>query len=106
MEDGEVTGHTPIFGSMDSASRAANYLVALLQAEVVVTALATPSGEDSTEWVYSKAKGLAVELGAELVTAGVTEGLKNISNRERPGSTESAFLLGLRTASFWQKLGF
>ena len=83
-----ATGHNPIFGSMDSASRAANYLVGILQAEVVVTALATPSGEDSKEWVSSKAKGLSVELGAELVTAGVTNGLKNISNRERPGGRD------------------
>jgi hypothetical protein len=95
-----ATGHNPIFGSMDSASRAANYLVGILQAEVVLTALATPSGEDSTEWVSSKAKGLSVELGAELVTAGVTEGLKNITNRERPGSTESGFPSGHSSAAF------
>jgi PAP2 superfamily len=95
-----ATGHTPIFGSMDSASRAANYLLGILQAEVVLTALATPSGEDSQEWVYSKAKGLSVELGAELVTAGVTEGLKNISDRERPSGGDNSFPSGHSSAAF------
>ena len=95
-----ATGHSPIFGSMDSASRAANYLLGILQAEVVLTALATPSGEDSQEWVYSKAKGLSVELGAELVTMGVTEGLKNISNRERPGGSDNSFPSGHSSAAF------
>ena len=95
-----ATGRTPIFGSTDSASRAANYLLGLLQVEVLVTALATPSGEDSREWIYSKAKGLSVELGAELVTAGVTDGLKSISNRERPGSEENGFPSGHSSAAF------
>jgi PAP2 superfamily len=95
-----ATGHNPIFGSMDSASRSANYLVGILQAEVFVTALATPSGEDSKEWVYSKAKGLSVELGAELVTAGVTEGLKTITNRERPSGGDSSFPSGHSSAAF------
>jgi membrane-associated phospholipid phosphatase len=85
---------------MDSASRAANYLLGILQAEVVATALATPSGEDSKEWVTSKAKGLSVELGAELMTMGVTEGLKNVTDRERPGSTESGFPSGHSSAAF------
>ena len=95
-----AVGHNPIFGSTDSASRAANYLLGILQAEVLVTALATPSGEDSEEWVSSKAKGLSVELGAELVTMGVTEGLKNITDRERPGSTQSGFPSGHSSAAF------
>jgi membrane-associated phospholipid phosphatase len=95
-----ATGHTPIFGSMDSASRTANYLLGILQAEVVLTALATPSGEDSKEWVYSKAKGLSVELGAELVTAGVTDGLKSISDRERPSGGNNSFPSGHSSAAF------
>ena len=95
-----ATGRTPIFGSMDMASRAANYLFGILQTEVLVTALATPSGEDSKEWVYSKAKGLSVELGAELVTAGVTEGLKSVSNRERPSGGDNSFPSGHSSGAF------
>lgn len=92
--------HNPIFGSMDSASRSANYLVGILGAEVFLTALATPSGEDSTEWVSSKAKGLSVELGANLVTAGATSGLKDISNRNRPGGGGNSFPSGHSSAAF------
>jgi hypothetical protein len=95
-----ATGRNPIFGSMDSASRTANYLEAILVGEVLVTALATPSGEDSKEWVYSKAKGLSVELGAELVTAGVTSGLKDISNRERPSGGDNSFPSGHSSGAF------
>jgi hypothetical protein len=95
-----ATGRTPIFGYMDSASRTANYLEGILVAEAFVTALATPSGEDSKEWVYSKAKGLSVELGAELVTAGVTSGLKDISNRERPSGGDNSFPSGHSSGAF------
>ena len=59
----------PIFGSRDAASRASNYLLYALEAEVFLTALATPSGDDPRQWALSKAKGLSVELGAELATA-------------------------------------
>jgi hypothetical protein len=85
---------------MDSASRTANYLEGILVAEAFVTALATPSGEDSKEWVYSKAKGLSVELGAELVTAGVTSGLKDITNRERPSGGNNSFPSGHSSGAF------
>jgi hypothetical protein len=95
-----ATGRTPIFGYMDSASRTANYLEGILVAEAFVTALATPSGEDSKEWVYSKAKGLSVELGAELVTAGVTSGLKDITNRERPSGGNNSFPSGHSSGAF------
>jgi len=95
-----ATGRTPIFGSMDSASRTANYLEGILVAEVFLTALATPSGEDSGEWVSSKAKGMSVELGAELVTAGVTSGLKDITNRERPNGGNNSFPSGHSSGAF------
>jgi hypothetical protein len=95
-----ATGHNPIFGSQDSASRAADYLLGALEAEVFVTALATPSGEDPKQWVYSKAKGLSVELGAELVTAGVTDGLKTATNRTRPSGGNNSFPSGHSSAAF------
>jgi hypothetical protein len=95
-----ATGHTQIFGSMDSASRTANYLLEILQAEVLVTALATPSGQDSKEWVYSKAKGLSVELGAELATDGATEALKDITDRPRPGGGGSSLPSGHSSSAF------
>ena len=42
----------------------------------VLSLLFTPSGEESGEWLLDKSKGLAVEGTAVLVTAGVTEALK------------------------------
>jgi membrane-associated phospholipid phosphatase len=92
--------HTPIFGSINSASRASDYLDYALQAEVLVTALATPSGQDPKEWVSSKAKGLSVEVGADLVTAGVTGGLKTTVNRERPSGGDYSFPSGHTSNAF------
>lgn len=56
----------------------------MLGTETLATALATPSGKDPKEWAYSKAKGVSIELGAELVTAGATSLLKEVTNRSRP----------------------
>jgi membrane-associated phospholipid phosphatase len=92
--------HTPIFGSINSASRASDYLEYSLQAEVLLTALATPSSEDPKEWVSSKAKGLSVELGADLVTAGVTGALKTTTNRERPSGGDYSFPSGHTSNAF------
>jgi membrane-associated phospholipid phosphatase len=92
--------HTPIFGSINSASRASDYLEYALEAEVLLTALATPSGADPKEWVSSKAKGLSVEVGAELVTAGVTEGLKGATSRERPSGGDNSFPSGHTSNAF------
>ena len=95
-----ATGRNPIFGSVESASRTSNYLEGILAAEVLLTALVTPSGKDSTEWVSSKAKGLSVELGAELVTLGVTTGLKDVTNRSRPNGGDNSFPSGHSSGAF------
>ena len=95
-----ATDSTPIFGSKDSASQMANYLLAALEAEVFVTALATPSGEDSEQWIKSKAKGLTVELGAEAATIATTEALKDVTNRSRPSGEGSSLPSGHSTAAF------
>jgi PAP2 superfamily len=95
-----ATAHTPIFGSQDSASLASNYLLYALEGEVLLTALATPSGEDPKQWTDSKAKGLSVEVGAELVTAGVTGGLKTATNRTRPSGGSDSFPSGHSSAAF------
>ena len=95
-----ATDYTPIFGSKDSASQMANYLLGALEAEVFVTALATPSGKDPKQWVKSKAKGLTVELGAEATTVLATEALKDITNRPRPSGMGSSFPSGHSTAAF------
>jgi hypothetical protein len=95
-----ASSQTPLFGSQDSASRAADYLLGALEAEVFLTALATPSGEDPKQWTYSKAKGLSVELGAELVTAAATDAGKDITNRSRPGGDGKSFPSGHSSSAF------
>jgi membrane-associated phospholipid phosphatase len=96
-----ATGHTPIFGSTQNAANDALYLEIPLYTEVFITALATPSGDDSKDWVYSKLKGMAVEGAAELVTAGVTSFLKGTTGRTRPnGSSNASFPSGEASAAF------
>jgi hypothetical protein len=76
--------HNPVFGTEADARDASDYLRATLQAEAVITALATPSGDVPEQWVASKAKGVGVELAAIGVTSGVTDLLKDITDRSRP----------------------
>jgi len=79
-----ASSHNPIFGSKDSAKKASDYLLIPLYAETFVTALATPSGEDSKNWAYWKMKGIGVEGVALVTTYGVTTLLKEGTNRDRP----------------------
>ena len=96
-----ATDHTPIFGSTTNASNDALYFEIPLYTEVFITAVATPSGDDSKDWVYSKLKGMAVEGAAELVTAGMTSLLKDATGRTRPnGSGNASFPSGEASAAF------
>jgi membrane-associated phospholipid phosphatase len=96
-----ATGHTPIFGSTTNAQDDRIYLEIPLYTEAFITALATPSGDDAKEWVYSKLKGIAVEGAAELVTAGATSLLKDTTGRTRPnGSSNKSFPSGEASAAF------
>jgi hypothetical protein len=96
-----ATTHNPIFGSTHNASNDAIYLEVPLYTEVFITALATPSGDDSKDWMYSKLKGMAVEGAAELVTVGVTTLLKDTTGRTRPnGSGSKSFPSGEASAAF------
>jgi membrane-associated phospholipid phosphatase len=76
--------HTPLFGSKDSASAVSDALLTALTAETVVTALATPSGDDLRGWVDAKAKGLCVEVGALGFNCLATDEFKRGIGRERP----------------------
>ena len=92
--------HHPIFGSDHTASQASDYLVYSLGAEALVTALATPSGKDPKDWAYSKTKGVGVELGAELVTAGATSLVKVATDRTRPDGGGKSFPSGHASSAF------
>jgi hypothetical protein len=87
-----ATTHTPIFGSTKNADDWNNALEIPLHAEVFITGLATPSGDDSRTWIYSKLKGFAVEGAAELAMVGATYGLKDATGRTRPnGANNKSF---------------
>jgi membrane-associated phospholipid phosphatase len=82
----------PIFGTQQAADNASYYLVDILLGTYVITGLATPSGDKPGEWAWNKIKAFSVGAGAWAVTSGVTEGLKDITQRERPdGSNNRSF---------------
>jgi membrane-associated phospholipid phosphatase len=73
---------TPIFGSEGSAQDWSDGLRNAAVAGYAVSVLATPS----------KARNAAVGVGAFAVTAGVTEGLKVATSRERPNGIDDKSL--------------
>ncbi|UCD50544.1 MAG: phosphatase PAP2 family protein [Phycisphaerales bacterium] len=84
--------HTPLFGSESDARDASDDLKLLLAVETLVTALATPSGDDVESWTRAKLKGMAVEAGAVAATQGLTGLLKSATDRERPDrSNDNSF---------------
>ncbi len=93
--------HHPLFGSQSGAEDASNYLIGLLGAEAVGTALATPSGDTPGDWALAKLKGGAVEAGAIVATGALAGWLKDGSNRMRPdGSDHESFPSGHSALAF------
>lgn len=76
----------PVFGSDDSARDASDALMALLGAEALATALATPSGPDRGPWTQAKLRGIAVEAVGVGSAQATTLVLKAATDRERPDS--------------------
>jgi len=81
--------NTPVFGSQQSALDASGTLDDISAAAWLITALATPSGDSSGEWLADKSKGIAVGVAASLVTGGITSAVKSWSDRTRPDSSGS-----------------
>ena len=95
------TEHTPIFGSRQNAQNASDILLIPLYVETFITALATPSGDDSKNWAYGKLKGIGVECAAEMLTAGTTSLIKDATGRTRPDqSNKASFPSGHSSAAF------
>jgi hypothetical protein len=74
----------PLFGSRQDADDASDDLRAISVGAWAITSLATPSGQESGRWLSAKAKGLAVGLVAIGVNDGLTDGIKDVTSRERP----------------------
>jgi len=77
----------PIFQSQDNANTASEALQATSEAAAVITALATPRGEQSGDWILAKAKGLTVGITAVALTEGTTDLLKYTTKRTRPDNS-------------------
>jgi len=90
-----ASDHTPLFGSRKSADRASDYLSNGAEAAYLITALATPSGEEPGAWALAKVKGIAVGLAAVELTDQSTDLLKSETHRTRPdGSDDRSFPSG------------
>lgn len=92
--------HTPIFGSQSNAEQWSDDLRSTSVALGLVTLLATPDGDDASQWLISKAKGGAVEVAAVAVTSAATVALKGATVRERPnGADNESFPSGHASAA-------
>ncbi len=80
-----ASDNNPIFGSQNNAAKWGNYLEDSSAAAYLITTIATPSGDDPSDWLTAKAKGLALGVTASVITSGSTSLLKNLSGRTRPG---------------------
>jgi len=56
---------------------------------VLVTALATASGDDPVDWVYAKAKGIGVVLASLRATVEETTFIKHEADRTRPDGSDN-----------------
>ena len=83
---------TPVFGSEGSAQDWSDGLRNAAVAGYAVSVLATPSEAGDGGWVAAKARNAAVGVGAFAVTAGITEGLKVATSRERPNGVDDKSL--------------
>jgi membrane-associated phospholipid phosphatase len=87
-----ANNNKPIFGTRQGAENASKYLVDALLGTYVITGLATPSGDKPGEWAWAKIRAFSVGAGAVALTSLSTQGLKNVTQRERPdGSSRRSF---------------
>jgi hypothetical protein len=85
----------PVFGSRTNANNWSNYLERSSGIVYFTTVMATPSGDDTSDWLINKAKGLSIGLAASGITSGITSSAKSIIGRTRPcGSDGNSFPSG------------
>ena len=75
---------TPVFGSPENARHQSDYLRDAAFKNYLITALATPSGNQPVEWVGAKAKGITVGWVALHTTRNTTFFFKAQTGRTRP----------------------
>lgn len=85
----QLSDNNPVFGSHDNADNASDTLRDSLVASVLLTALAMPAGNDVKNHITSKSSGLIIELAALKTTDLATNGIKDVSGRERPNQANN-----------------
>ena len=71
--------HTPVFGSTHSAEDWSDHLRDASMLAHYATVAATPSGDDPSEWIMSKARGTLVSMAAVSSTVLVTRSGRTVS---------------------------
>ena len=92
--------HTPVFGSQRNAENWSDDLRTASAVAHYATILATPSGDDFSEWLANKARGTLVDVAAVSATVAVTRALKTGVGRTRPnGADDESFPSGHTSSS-------
>lgn len=99
--DGDISDwarrETPLFGSEQNAHRASDALLAASQVGLIATAIAVPAQDPPAP---SRFERFAWEEIGVLAASGLTEGVKDLSARERPnGSSDLSFPSGHATVA-------
>jgi len=81
--------HTPVFGSQHSAEDWSDDLRTASSIAHYVTIVATPGGDDLSEWLLAKGKGTLTQMAAVAVTGEMTQVLKSATDRERPNGADT-----------------
>jgi len=96
-----LADHNPIFGSQQNANHASDILRSSLVTSAMATALLTPSGDNNSDWMTNKSKGVITEYAVLEITSATTSEIKQATGRERPnGIDNSSFPSGHTSRAF------
>lgn len=77
----------PVFGN--DASDWSDDLRTVTTVAWITTAFAASSGNDAGDWAWNKTKGIGVQLAAIGISDVVVNGLKDVTDRERPNKSNN-----------------
>jgi membrane-associated phospholipid phosphatase len=81
--------NAPLFGSASRAAHASDLFRDIAVGTATVAAVATPTGPEGSYHLATKLWDVGLGVGAVAVTSGVTERLKDVTNRARPDGSDS-----------------
>jgi len=81
--------NNPVFGSMENAGEWSNNLETGSSIVYFITVIAASGGEDTSDWLIAKSKGLAAGLAAVGITGGSTRIIKRAAGRMRPDESDN-----------------